>query len=152
MHSLILTTCGGFLLAVLWMDLMFDVQVLRHGSGELPAPVLSSVRAYYGRVTTEASPMGHLIAVVMVITIVTQVIQISRAHEGRFVAIASLVASAGPILLALLRVVPNAIRLGASSGNAMQESALARSICRDHFLCFIGIAAFVGMQLGRAAS
>jgi hypothetical protein len=26
----LLTACGGFLLAVLWMDLMFDVQVLRH--------------------------------------------------------------------------------------------------------------------------
>jgi len=80
------------------------------------------------------------------------VIQITRVEEGRFVAIASLFVSAGPILLALLRVVPNAIKLGASSGNAIQQSALARSICRDHLLCFIGIAAFVGMQLARAAS
>ena len=31
---------AGFLLAVLWFDLMFDVQVLRHrGPGDLPEPV-----------------------------------------------------------------------------------------------------------------
>jgi hypothetical protein len=30
MAPLVLAACGGFLLAVLWMDLMFDVQVLRH--------------------------------------------------------------------------------------------------------------------------
>ena len=30
---------AGFLLAVLWFDLMFDVQVLGHAGDELPKPV-----------------------------------------------------------------------------------------------------------------
>lgn len=52
--SAILAVCGGFLLAVLWMDLMFDVQVLRHRDepGELSEAVLASIAGYYRRVTT----------------------------------------------------------------------------------------------------
>jgi len=32
---------AGFLAAVLWFDLMFDVQVARHRDGALPEPVLA---------------------------------------------------------------------------------------------------------------
>ena len=60
---------SGFLLAVLWMDLIFDTQCARHRNrGEqLPEPVLSSISAYYHRATTTSQPMGRLIAVVMVV-------------------------------------------------------------------------------------
>ena len=53
---------AGFLLAVLWFDLMFDVQVLGHGPHALPERVLASIAAYYGRVTTAARPMNRLVA------------------------------------------------------------------------------------------
>ena len=36
------TAGAGFLLAVLWFDLMFDVQALRHRDRDLPEDVLSS--------------------------------------------------------------------------------------------------------------
>jgi hypothetical protein len=32
----------------------------------------------------------------------------------------------------------------------LQQSALARSICRDHLLCLAGVLAFVGLQLALA--
>ena len=69
--SSILLVCGGFLLAVLWMDLMFDVQALRHraDSGALPEEVLRSITAYYRRVTTQARPMGHLVGGVMALAL-----------------------------------------------------------------------------------
>ena len=39
---------AGFLLAVLWFDLMFDVQVIRHrGKPELPEEVVTGTRARY---------------------------------------------------------------------------------------------------------
>jgi hypothetical protein len=60
---------AGFLLAVLWFDLMFDVQVLRHPAGDLPETVLASIAGYYRRVTTDATPMNRLVAVAMVATI-----------------------------------------------------------------------------------
>jgi len=53
---------AGFLLAVLWFDLMFDVQVAGHDGEELPEPVLASIAGYYARVTTAARPMNRLIA------------------------------------------------------------------------------------------
>ena len=64
------TAAGGFLLAVLWMDLIFDVQVLRHrGTAELPEPVLASVAGYYHRATTTSRPMSLLIAAVMAVLV-----------------------------------------------------------------------------------
>jgi hypothetical protein len=146
---MILAASGGFLLAVLWMDLMFDVQALRarHREPELPEPVLASIAAYYRRVTTDASPMGHLVAVAMAITLITLAVQIARGQGPRWLAPASLLLCGAPILLAILRVVPNAVRLGARKDPALRQSALARSICRDHLLCFAGILAFVALQL-----
>jgi len=54
---LIAAACAGFLLAVLWMDLIFDSQVLRHrGADVLPEPVLDSISRYYHRATTTSRP------------------------------------------------------------------------------------------------
>lgn len=147
--SAILAACGGFLLAVLWMDLMFDVQVLRsrHGDAELPEPVLASIAGYYRRVTTDASPMGHLVAVVMAITLITLAVQMVGGQGPRWRDLASLLLCGGPILLAIGRVVPNAVRLGSRRDPAPRQSALARSICRDHLLCFAGMLGFVALQL-----
>ncbi|MBV8966429.1 MAG: hypothetical protein JO191_09670, partial [Mycobacteriaceae bacterium] len=61
MHShLVLTACAGFLLAVLWMDLIFDTQVVAHdrAAGELPESVLASIASYYHRATTSSRPMS----------------------------------------------------------------------------------------------
>ena len=80
------TAGGGFLLAVLWFDLMFDVQVLGHREDELPESSLSSIAAYYARVTTAARPMNRLIATVMLATIaavVAEIVDGRRPHRGR---------------------------------------------------------------------
>lgn len=155
MHAtpLLLTACGGFLLAVLWMDLLFDVQVLRHRERDraLPEPVLASIAAYYRRVITDARPLGHLIGMVMILALTTLVVQIAAGYGPRWLAGVSLGCAGGPVLLALLRVVPNAVRLGSRADSALEQSALARAICRDHLLCLAGIAGFVGVQLVAAA-
>jgi hypothetical protein len=150
---LLLTACGGFLLAVLWMDLLFDVQVLRHRERDraLPEPVLASIAAYYRRVTTDARPLGHLVGLVMIVALAVLGVQITVGHGPRWLAGVSLLLAGGPVLLALLRVVPNAVRLGSRADPPAQQSALARSICRDHLLCLAGILAFVGLQLFAAA-
>jgi len=43
---------AGFLLAVLWFDLMFDVQTRKHAGDLLPPEVLASIRPTTGHVTT----------------------------------------------------------------------------------------------------
>jgi len=146
--SLIAAACAGFLLAVLWMDLIFDSQVLRHrGAEELPEPALASIAAYYRRATTTSRPMGHLIALVMAILLGTLGFAWidGRAAVWRL-ALASVFA-AGPILLAILRTVPDAVRLGSRTGSLIEQSRLARSVCRDHLVCLACLIGFLAIWL-----
>lgn len=140
----------GFLLAVLWFDLMFDVQVLGRGEGELPDELLASIAGYYRRVTTAARPMNRLIAAVMLATLGAIVAEIADGYPPRAVAWISLLLAAGPILLAGARTVPSAVRLGAREDTLACQSALARSICREHLFCVAGIAALLVLQLSWA--
>jgi hypothetical protein len=138
----LLAACGGFLIAVLWMDLMFDVQVLRHrrAGPELPERVLASIAGYYRRVTTDAWPMNYLIAAVMVGGIAALIAEIATAPWWR--GVTSLLLLGGPVALAAARVVPNAVRLGTRADSAAVQSALARAICREHLLCLAAVVAF----------
>jgi len=141
---------AGFLLAVLWFDLMFDVQVLRSRSGAVPEPVLESIAAYYARVTTAARAMSLLIAAVMLVTLGALVAQVAGDDVAPVVAWLSLGLAAAPIALAGSRTLPAAVRLGARADPPDVQSALARRICREHVLCFASIAALLILQLAAA--
>jgi len=73
---------AGFLLAVLWFDLMVDGQTRKHIGNPLPPGVLASISAYDRRVTTEAYPMNRLVALVLVLTLVA-IVGLSRARVRR---------------------------------------------------------------------
>ena len=139
---------AGFLLAVLWFDLMFDVQVRRHREGELPEEVLASIAGYYRRVTTAARPMNRLVAAAMLATLAAIVVQIARGDEPRWVGWASLGLVGSAVVLAAAHTVPAAVRLGARRDPPDAQSRLARSILRDHVLCFAAIASTLVAQLG----
>jgi hypothetical protein len=149
------TAGGGFLLAVLWFDLMFDVQVIAHRRGARPPEdrgepseeALASIAGYYRRVTTAARPMNRLIALVMLATLAAIVVEIPSGDHPRWVAWASLAVTVPPIALAGARTVPNAVRLGTRRDTLREQGALARSICRQHLFCFGCIAALLVLQL-----
>jgi hypothetical protein len=138
---------AGFLLAVLWFDLMFDVQTLGHGSGELPRTVLDSIGGYYARVTTGARPMNRLIATVMLATLAAIIVEIANGRPSRWIAYASLALAAFAIVLAGVRTVPSAVRLGGARDSVAGQSTLARAILRQHLLCFASIIAVLTLQL-----
>ncbi len=145
-----ITAGAGFLAAVLWFDLMHDVQV-RSGSGpELPEAVLASIAGYYRRVTTEANPMGRLVALAMLATIGTEAAQLASSPPSRWVSGLGLALVLGPVTLALARTVPRAVRLGGRKDPVPLQSRLARSVYRDHVLCLASIVALLGLQLGFA--
>jgi hypothetical protein len=141
------TAGAGFLLAVLWFDLMFDVQVIGHHERDLPEGLLTSIADYYRRVTTGARPMNRLIAAVMLATLAAIVAEIADGGVPRWVAWASLALALAPILLAAVHTVPSAVRLGARSDTVDRQSALARSICREHLLCLAAITTLLALQL-----
>ena len=137
----------GFLLAVLWFDLMFDVQVRGHTSTDLPEEVLASIAGYYRRVTTAARPMDLLIVVVMVSTLAALVAQLARGDVDDWIAVTALTATSIPIGLAAMRTVPNARRLGARRDPPAVQSELARAIYRDHIVSATLIALALALEL-----
>jgi hypothetical protein len=141
----LLTACGGFLLAVLWMDLIFDVQVLQNRSAgeELPEPVLASIAAYYHRATTTSRPMSRLIALVMLILLAALGIRAAKGHDPVWLLATSAALAGVPMALALTRTVPAAVRLGHRADGPAEQTRLARAICRDHLVCFGGMLAFL---------
>src|SRR5438445_13706783 len=88
---------AGFLLAVLWFDLMFDVQALRRRTGDLPEDVLASTAGYYRRVTTAARPMNRLVALGMLGTIVAVGVQLVQGDVPRWAPGVSPVFAAGAV-------------------------------------------------------
>jgi hypothetical protein len=135
---------GGFLLAVLWMDLIFDVQA----RGAVSETTLTSISAYYRRATTTSQPMSKLIAAVMAILLGALVFRAVAGSGPLWLDVASLVLAAIPIVLALVRTVPNAIRLGATgTDETAAASRLARSVLRDHVVCFVCVTAFLALRL-----
>ena len=115
----IVTAATGFLVAVLWFDLMFDVQVWRHRrSPQVPEDTLASIAAYYRRVTTTASPMGRLVGLTMVVLLVALVVQAIWGDEPLWVSIVSIPAALLGIGLAAARIFRQAQRLGARDGPA----------------------------------
>ena len=136
----------GFLLSVLWFDLMFDVQARGH-AGPLPAEVRGSIAGYYRRVTTAARPMNRLVALVMVVTLAAIVGELATDAVPAAVAGLSLALAASGIGLAAARTVRHAIELGAQDGDAEQQSALARSILRDHLVCLAAVVTALVLQV-----
>jgi hypothetical protein len=138
---------AGFLLAVLWFDLMFDVQTRKHPGDPLPAEVLTSISAYYRRVTTEAYPMNRLVALVMLLTLSAIVAEIVQGQNPWWIGWGSLALAGSGFVPTMMRTVPNAKRLGRGTDSAEEQSRLARAICGDHMFSFARMSAVLILQL-----
>jgi hypothetical protein len=138
---------AGFLLAVLWFDLMFDVQTRKHAGDPLPPDVLASISAYYRRVTTDAYPMNRLVALVMLLMLAAICAEIVQGENAWWIGWGSLVLAGSGFVPTMTRTVPNARRLGSGKDSAEEQSRLARGVCRDHMLSFARMVVVLGLQL-----
>src|ERR1700758_2265730 len=138
---------ASFLLAVLWFDLMFDVQTRKSAANPLPSEVLTSISAYYRRVTTEAYPMNRLVALVMLLTLAVIITEIISAEYAWWVGWGSLLLAGSGFVPTMMRTVPNARRLGAATGTTEELSSLARAVCRDHVFSFARMSVVLVVQL-----
>jgi len=137
----------GFLLAVLWFDLMFDVQTRGHTDEVLPLDVLTSISTYYGHVTTAAYPMNRLVSTVMLFTIISVCIEIYQDRTPRWLSWGTLLIMCVSVYFTLTQTVPNAVRLGSDVDTLAVQSELARSIYHDHVVAFARVLALLGLQL-----
>jgi RsiW-degrading membrane proteinase PrsW (M82 family) len=131
------TLCAGFLLAVLWFDLMHDVA----WRSDLP-----TVQRYYRRVTTDAYPMNLLVAAVMLGLLATLVAELLGESVSTWAAIVSLVLAVPPILVSRVTV-RMAKQLGAAGSTSAGERHQAQLILRQHLFCLVCISAVVTTQL-----
>ncbi len=138
---------AGFLLAVLWFDLMFDVQV----RGVATEDAIASISAYYRRVTTTARPMNRLVALAMMSTVVAIVAELTTDRVAAWAGWTSLGLALLPMTTAALRTVPRAKRLGADRDPGDEQERMARRILHEHVLCFLSIGALIAVQLVSAA-
>jgi hypothetical protein len=136
---------AGFLLAVLWFDLMFDVQA--RGDGADDERAVDSISRYYRRVTTDAQPMSGLIVLVMALTLAALVAQLVGGEAPQWASAVSLGLAVVAIGTAAAHTVPAARRLGRARPGDADRSRLARSILRDHRISFLAIAALLAIQL-----
>jgi hypothetical protein len=141
---------SAFLIAVLWFDLMFDVQTRNHREEILPPDVLDSISAYYRRVTTDAAPMNRLIGIVMLLTVVAIAGEFPEHRVPAWSIFASLTLAVGAIALAARRTVRNAVEFGRRSSSPERQSHLARSIYRDHLVCIGAMSIVLVLQLAAA--
>ncbi len=137
---------AGFLLSVLWFDLMFDVQARGH-DGDLPDEVLDSIATYYRRVTTDARPMNRFVSIAMAVTFGGIVAELIGDSVDLTIGIVSLVLALPPIVLAGACIFPAAVSLGQRAGDATERSRIARSIHRTHWFCWFSIGALIAVQL-----
>jgi RsiW-degrading membrane proteinase PrsW (M82 family) len=147
----LVTAGAGFLLAVLWFDLMFDIQVTRQREDEqLPEEVLASIAGYYRRVTTDARPMNLLVGTVMLGLLLAIIVQLAQDETPNWVARISLLLAGAAIALAAAHTFRAAVRLGSRRDPPEVQSRLARSILRDHLLCFPAIVWVLVLQVAYA--
>jgi len=146
MHA-IAAAGSGFLVAVLWFDLMFDVQARQCPGDTLPAEILASISAYYRRVTTEATPMNRLVSAVMALTVLSIVVEIAVGARPWWIDWASLAVALSAVGLAGVRIVPNAKRLGQAADSVEVRTHLARSIYREHLYCVAAMTTVLTLQL-----
>ena len=141
------TAGAGFLMAVLWFDLMFDVQALRSREPVVPEKELASIAGYYRRVTREARRMNKLVALVMAATLAAVVVQIAKGDDPAWVGWVSLVLVVSAVSLAATHTFKAGARLGARRDPPAVQSAIARSILRDHLLCLPAVVTVLVIQL-----
>jgi hypothetical protein len=147
----LITAGAGFLLAVLWFDLMFDIQVTRHREDEqLPEEALASIAGYYRRVTTDARPMNVLVGAVMLGLLLAIIVQLGQDETPNWVALISLLLAGAAIALAAAHTFRAARRLGSRHDPTEVQSRLARSILRDHLLCFPALVWVLVLQVAFA--
>jgi hypothetical protein len=132
------TACAGFLLAVLWFDLMHDVLA----RGDVSDNDLGTIQRYYRRVTTDASPMNRLVLVAMLGLLASLVAELVGDSVPAWAPIASLLLAVPPIVLSR-----SVVRMAKS----LTTRAQAKTILRNHLLCFACMSAVLVIQLASLA-
>ena len=140
--------CIGFMLAVLYIDLMFDVTAVpyRRTGTTLPKEVLDPITHYYGRITQNP----YVLMFVMLTTTVCLVAEIVYDLTPRWAAYSSLVAMGLAMATGTAKVIPTAQRLASGKDPADKQTSLIHGMFPSHVFLLICILALAGIQFSTA--
>lgn len=137
--------CIGFMLAVLYIDLAFDMTALPHrrSGSPLPADVLAAISSYYRVITRNP----YLLMFVMLTATVCIVAQIVWAQVPRWAGLTSLLMIGLTMVLAVAKVIPTAQRLATGKDPVDEQTRMAHSILPFHIVLLVCILSLAGVQL-----
>ena len=129
--------CIGFMLAVLYVDLMFDVSAVpyRRTNAPLPGGVVESIASYYRRITQNP----YVLMFVMLTATVCIVTEIVYDLVPRWVGYSSLVFMGTAMLAGVGRVIPAAQRLASGKDAEDMRTRLVHSLLPGHLVLLISI-------------
>lgn len=139
-----LSFCLGFCIAILYIDLVFDVTAVpyRRSDAALPAKVLTPIATYYRYVTRNP----WLLIFVMSVAVACIVAQLRLRLVPAWVGYTSLAAFAVIALLAVARVIPRAQRLASGEESVEGQTRLAHGLLSYHLLFLVLVLALALLQ------
>lgn len=143
-----LFACIGFMLAVLYIDLMFDVTAVpyRRSGTTLPKEVLDPIVHYYGRITQNP----YVLMFVMLTTTVCLITQIVYDLVPRWAGYSSLVMMGLAMVAGTVKVIPTAQRLASGKDPVDVQTALVHNMFPSHLVLLISILLLAAIQLSAA--
>jgi hypothetical protein len=125
----------GFMIAVLYMDLFFDSMALpyRKAKTDLPAEVIDTITAYYGRITQNP----WLLIFIMTTTTVCVIWEIVYDLVPAKISYPSLGIMVAAMLLGMTRVIPAATRLAQGQESLSSRTRVAHSLFPSHILLLL---------------
>lgn len=137
--------CIGFILGILYIDLMFDVMAVPHrrSGTTLPKEVLDPITHYYRRVTRNP----YVLMFVMLTTTICLVLQIVYGLAPRWAAYTSLAAMGLAMVAGGVKVIPSARRLASGRDPAEVQTRLVHGVFTAHVLLLACILVLAAIQL-----
>jgi len=137
--------CIGFMIAVLYLDLVFDVSALpyRHAKGPLPDHIVEPIATYYRYVTRNPYLLMFVMAIATISIIAELVYGLAPAWKGYV----SLVLMGLAMVVGVARVIPTAERLAKGTVEAEQRARMVHSMFPSHIFLLITILLLAAVQL-----
>ncbi len=136
--------CIGFMIAVLYMDLVFDISALPHrrDKGPLPPEILDPITIYYRYITRNP----YLLMFVMLTTLVSIIVQIVYATVPRWTGYTALFCILFAMVGGTAKVIPTAQRLATGKDTVEERSRMIHSMFPFHILLLISILALAAVE------
>ena len=140
----LLLVSASFIMCMHWFLLMADTLASGITSEVIPAPVLSSISAYYAVVF---GPMTWLIKVVILLMLVTMTLQLVIKAIPWYLSWTIFITNAPLVINGVFHIIPMADRFITNTATPEIQSQYARTIHSAHVISAYGTALMIVLQL-----